>query len=118
MLHHLRLFLFAIAVFGLFGQSTAMAMATAGGVSAPMASMTGMTCADMPAPGSPQKAPCKGMTLQCIAQMGCAAPAVLAPTMFSPREHIRSGHRHHSTQAARLIGRSDEPFPDPPTLLI
>ncbi|TPG12763.1 hypothetical protein EAH84_08335 [Sphingomonas oligophenolica] len=117
MLRRLRLVLFAIAAFGLFGQSTAMAMAPAGGVSAPMAGMAGMTCADMPAPRSP-KAPCKGMTLQCIAQMGCTAPAVLEPTTVSPREPIRSGYLHHSTQAAPLIGRADAPFPDPPTLLI
>lgn len=96
-----------------------MAMAPMSVTSAPLASMaTDMNCSEMSIPGSPKKAPCKGMTLQCIAQMGCTAPAALEPTMFSPREHVQDRLSHQLTQSARLVGRSYGPLPDPPSILI
>ena len=114
-----RLFLFAVAALSMSGQSAAMAMAPMSVTSVPMASMaTDMNCSKMSVPGSPKKVPCKGMTLQCIAQMGCTAPAALEPTAFNAVEHLQDRPSHHVTEAARMLGRSYGPLPDPPSILI
>jgi hypothetical protein len=114
-----RLFLIAFAALSLSGQSTAMAMAPLSTAASPMASMsTDMNCSEMPVAGSREKAPCKGMTLQCIAQMGCTAPAALEPTVFTAYEPRLYRPIHGSTLVSRLLGRSYGPLPDPPSILI
>jgi hypothetical protein len=61
--------------------------------------------------------PCKGLTLDCIAKMGCALPLAQAPI----------GHRIAESPLQRavlfvmdvmpLIGRDSGPEPDPPSIL-
>ena len=73
----LSLLLLLGALLGLFGQGLAYA---AGPALAPMmeashAMPSGMDCPDMkPARTAEPKHPCKGLTLACIAQMGCVVP--------------------------------------------
>ena len=77
----LRLLLVVFALFGLVGQTAAYAMAPLASqavanveVAAPSADCAGMT---MPAGDT---MPCEGITLDCIAEMGCVAPPALAPS--------------------------------------
>jgi hypothetical protein len=114
-----RLCLVAIAALTLSGQSVAMAIAPLSVTSPPMASMTtGKNCSKMPFPGSREKAACKGMTPQCIAQMGCTAPAALEPTVFILTERLQDRPTHEWPQAARILGRFYGPLPDPPRIRI
>ena len=115
----LHIGLLLIALLGLVGQSTAMAM-----VPAPMtigsmqASMAGMDCMDMantPAPGQP---PCKKMTLQCMAAMGCAPATFVGPDAPSISPLFVDRVKSAPSLAARLWGRSYGPEPDPPSFLI
>ena len=77
----LRLLLVMFALFGLVGQTAAYAMA-------PLASQSVSTievaapstdCAGMMMPDG-DTMPCEGITLDCIADMGCIAPPALAPS--------------------------------------
>jgi hypothetical protein len=88
----LRLFILLGALIGLFGQGFAYASVPAA-VSAPMAmsdtAMSGMSedCMKMMAQQQqPEQKPCKGMTLACIAAMGCVVPMAIrndAPALGS-----------------------------------
>ena len=119
MTRSLQIGLLLMALLGLMGQSTAMAavpaLMSSGSIQASMAGMDCMDMANLPAPG---KLPCKKMTLQCMAAMGCA-PATLvepdAPTISSLFvDRVKSA----LPLAARLWGRSYGPEPDPPSFLI
>jgi len=127
----LALLLLAGAMTGLFGAQAALAfgpaLAKPAALEKPMAmadpAMAGMDCAEMMAPAKPQPPekgpqPCKGMTLACIAQMGCTVPVLLgdgpAPAALSPTMPIL----FLPVQAAPLAGRSYGPEPEPPTVLI
>ncbi len=66
---------------------------------------------------APEKKPCKGLTLDCIAAMGCVVPlaaADLAGDIATPRIHGALGF--WPTNAV-LAGKSFGPDPDPPTNL-
>lgn len=80
-----------------------------------MADMDCMDMANAPAPGKP---PCKKVTLQCMAAMGCSPLAFTEPTApaadMLPAVHDKAA----PLLAARLHGRSFGPEPDPPTILI
>ena len=112
------LFLIALAALGLSGQSTAMAMAPLSITAPPMAAVTEMNCSEMPEAGSHEKVPCKGMTPQCIAQMGCMPPAALEPDLITTGKPRLYRPLHAPTSAARLYGRSYGPLPEPPSILI
>ena len=115
----IRICLLLATLGGLIGQSTAMAMAPAptspGSLQTAMAGMDCKTMADVPAP---EKAPCKNMTLQCMAAMGCVSLALVEPD--SPAfDQPSAGHLKATLPvAARLWGRSYGPEPDPPSFLI
>jgi hypothetical protein len=102
---------------GLFGQEAAFAAGAAWHARAEIAAAMPDSCADM-MQKQPAKAPCKGMTLDCIAAMGCVVPllAVEAPRIeaspLAPAPIIASAIFH------RLVGRSPPPEPEPPTPLI
>lgn len=118
MIRLLRLFLLTMAAFGLFGQSTAMAMGTVRAGTSMQSSMAGMNCMDMTKGAMPGGVPCKKMTWQCIAAMGCATPAAIAPvSMVTPVLHP-APVSHRWQIATPLLGRSYGPEPDPPSLLI
>ena len=66
---------------------------------------------------APEKKPCKGLTLDCIATMGCVVPLIaadLADGISKPRIYGAPGF--WPTHAV-LAGKSFAPDPDPPTNL-
>lgn len=113
--------LLLMALIGLIGQSTAMAMAPSAealpGRTA-MASMPGMDCTDMAAPQGPGQPPCKKITLQCIAVMGCSPLTFTGPVtraiviVQADRPTTFVGAMVH------LSGRHFGPEPEPPSSLI
>lgn len=117
MIRFLRLFLLTMAAVGLFGQSTAMAMGTVHADTA-MRSMASMDCMDMTKGASSGDVPCKKMTWQCIAAMGCATAAALEPVAVATPILAAGRVSHRRLVATRLLGRSYGPEPDPPSLLI
>lgn len=113
----LRLLLLTMAAFGLFGQSTAMAMGTVHAGTSVQSPMAGMDCMDMTKDAMPNGVPCKKMTWQCIAAMGCTTTAAIAPVGIKV-PILAAGRVFHRWQiATRLLGRSYGPEPDPPSLL-
>jgi hypothetical protein len=115
----LRLFLLFFAVVGLFGQSTAMAMSPLQSETMSMATMASMDCRDgMTAGQMHGSVPCKKMTLQCIAAMGCTTAAITEPVgaTLTTRQLDRLDPAWPLT--ARLDGRTYGPDPDPPSFLI
>ncbi|MBL8650679.1 MAG: hypothetical protein JNL35_09795 [Sphingopyxis sp.] len=117
----LSLMLLVGAMLGLLAQEAAFASAPA----MPMASETTIAapamsdeCAEMMGiDKSDDSAPCKGLTLDCIAKMGCALPLAIA----TPASMLEAtDHRVAPTDRlpiARLRGRSYGPEPDPPLFL-
>ena len=107
------------ALFGLFGQGVAFAAGPtlAPAMEASHAMTTGMDCPDMASPGKQSpKEPCKGMTLACIAQMGCATPMTfeeprpLADPALAPRLAATW------PTSPMLAGLDLAPEPEPPTV--
>lgn len=114
-----RSFLLMLAVLGLFGQSTAMAMSPVMGDNISMAAMAKMDCGDSMMSGQMHgSAPCKKMTLQCIAAMGCVVAPVLQPVDVTLSARYRHALAPASPLMLRLEGRTYGPDPDPPSLLI
>lgn len=113
-----RLILLTFALLGLAAQSAVMAAAPIG-VAQPMkAAMAGMDCRDMLPVPMPDGSPCKKMTWQCIAAMGCATSAALQPATILTSERLATRGTHSPSIVARLTGRSYGPEPDPPSFLI
>ena len=116
---HLRLLLAIFAMVGLAGQSTAMAMAPVMASPAPMqAAMAGMDCKGMVTTPSSDGSPCKKLTWQCIAAMGCLTASALEPAMLAMDVHPLVRTVPASRDVTRLVGRSYGPEPDPPSFLI
>lgn len=105
------------ALTGLVGQEAAYA---AGPVFAPAAAV-GMSsdCMTMmhKAPGTGQT-PCKGLTLGCIAAMGCVVPLTVAPTPSFVVEMAFEAIQYTPSLSGPLAGRALEPEPHPPSHLI
>lgn len=123
MMRALQIGLLLMALLGVVGQSSAIAMIPASGVAASAHDMlrvstADMDCGDMVSPSGPGNLPCKKGTLQCMAAMGGAPVALVEPVSTSAR--LLTIERVKSTMplAARLCGRSYGPEPDPPTFLI
>ena len=115
----LHIGLILMALLGLLGQSTAMAMEavpqSTGLLQASMADMDCMDMADRPVPG---KSPCKRMTMQCMVAMGCASLALVEPAQLVTLPIAADPVVVALPLAARLWGRSYGPEPDPPNILI
>ncbi|HEX7822103.1 MAG TPA: hypothetical protein VF463_15955 [Sphingobium sp.] len=119
----LRLFLLLGALIGLLGQEAAFA-------SAPPAMPAQMTVAGMADLGmsedcmkmmaqqqQPVQKPCKGMTLACIAAMGCVIPMAVrndAPVLAAREANPTLAFWPTTTV---LRGSDLTPEPEPPTLL-
>jgi hypothetical protein len=113
------------AVVGLLGQADAYARAPvttsteAAGVSmAPKMAMTGdVDCAKMLSMQNSGSEPCKGLTLACIAKMGCTVPFTVA----NGAAGLKSGELRVLPALARaepvLIGLATAPEPFPPSTL-
>lgn len=122
----LALLLLLGAMTGLWGQEAAFA---AGPSFAPvMAMQHSDNQADMPmsadcmammqnAPQPGQK-PCKGMTLDCIAAMGCVIPLGLVADVYVSGGIAPSADMHFALPAVTLTGRTLNPEPEPPATLI
>ena len=114
---HLGLLL--MALLGVIGQSTATAMVPAQIVTGSMhASMADMDCMDMANTSAPGQSPCKKVTLQCMAAMGCAPAALVEPEARSIALLIVDQTKAALPLATRLWGRTYGPEPDPPSFLI
>ena len=118
---HLGLLL--IALLGVIGQSTAMAMMPASltAISADRSiqvSMAGMDCMEMADSSIPGQSPCKKVTLQCMAAMGYAQFALNSPPESPADLPVDDCTASLPSLAARLWGRSYGPEPDPPSFLI
>lgn len=112
----IRMFLVLGAVIGLFGQGLALAYAGSSPAMAKIA-MADDCMSDMKAATAADGSkPCKGMTLACIAAMGCTIPLVV------PADHVfagpvaQSAPIHGRGASTRLTGRELAPEPDPPSL--
>lgn len=115
----LQLLLLMGALFGLFGQQAASA-AGAHVTAAPAAvSQMSADCMEMMEQEQPAPAqkPCKGLTLDCIAAMGCVVPIVLRePAAPVAAPHLVSALAFWPSTAV-LIGNNHPPEQHPPTIL-
>jgi hypothetical protein len=116
----LSLLLLFGAVLGLLGQEAAFASAPA--IPASDTAITAMAMSDecaemMGIAKSGDGAPCKGLTFDCIAKMGCALPPVVVtpPTLIAAATHMPGLLDPLPIQ--RLDGRTFGPEPDPPLIL-
>ena len=112
------------ALIGLMGQEAACAAAAEHGPAAIMKMSEGAApmsadCMEMmqKAPQPTQK-PCKGLTLDCIAAMGCVVPLAVTPETALVEKMIHARMEHFPAPANALAGRALAPEPEPPTLLI
>jgi hypothetical protein len=118
----LHLLLLLGALIGLLGQETAFASGPpAVSATIAMAAMTdsGMSedCMKMMAQQQPAQKPCKGMTLACIAAMGCVIPMAVrndAPVLAAREAGPTLAFW---TTTTVLRGSDLTPEPEPPTLL-
>lgn len=115
------LMLLAAALFGLIGQEAGFArplpvapvtQAIDAAMSAECAEMMGLT-KQKPQPDKP----CEGMTPDCVAQMGCAVPAVLAPPLAVDSFFGIRGAAPRQAPVAPLFGLTTGPEPHPPARL-
>ena len=113
----LHLLLLLGALIGLFGQATAYAAGPRGPI-APMAvSQMDGNCMEMMQKQQPTEKPCKGLTLDCIAAMGCVVPIVLRDAgTFSLTPQIFSLQAFWPATTV-LVGSDLAPEPPPPTIL-
>ncbi len=117
----LHICLLLLALLGLLGQSTAMAMAMEAvpqSTGILQASMADMDCTDMANKPVPGKSPCKTMTMHCIAAMGGASLALVEQPNLVTLPIAADPVIAALPLAARLWGRSYGPEPDPPSFLI
>jgi hypothetical protein len=112
------------ALVGLLGQEAAYAAAPIH-ASAAIAKISGSTASMAPdcmemmqKTPQPAQKPCKGMTLDCIAAMGCVVPLAVTPEAALIEKMFYEGIMHFSAPVSALTGRALTPEPEPPTLLI
>lgn len=119
----LRLFLLLGAMIGLLGQGFAYAsvppaMPTQMAMSGMVDSGMSEDCMKMMAQQQqPAQKPCKGMTLACIAAMGCVVPMAVrndSPSLAVPPANAALAFW---TTTTVLHGSELTPEPEPPTLL-
>jgi len=116
----LSLLLLFGAVLGLLAQEAAFASAPAMPIADTAIAASAMSdeCAEMMGiEKSQNKEPCQGLTLDCIAKMGCALPpAVVSPaTPIEAKAHVPG--LLDPLPVRRLAGRTFGPEPDPPLVL-
>ncbi len=125
----IRLFhivLLIVALTGLIGQSSAMAMAMGMAQAAPASRdadsvnswTAGMDCRHKTRAPSRDEVPCKTISLQCIAAMGCSPLALTLPEVRNAEPQSVEPSETTPRAVARLTGRSYGPEPDPPSFLI
>ncbi|HLZ66547.1 MAG TPA: hypothetical protein VKQ29_09965 [Aliidongia sp.] len=114
LLRHLLLLLVAFAIIG--GTTSELARAAAYG---PVAAMADMPC-DMAMPTSASggdatpMAPCKGMTADCIKQMGCVTVQALPAHFISHETAVQYSTVDYWASFSKLVSLAPEPEPLPP----
>ena len=114
----LSLLLLLGALLGLLGQGMAYAAgpALAPAIEASHAMPSGMDCADMTSDHKAKPAqPCKGLTLACIAQMGCVVPMTFADSARMVERLTPARLNATWPRAPALVGRTVPPEPEPPS---
>jgi hypothetical protein len=114
----LPLLLLLGALFGLLGQQTAAAAASIPVVAAAPAAAMSTDCMEMMGqhPAKPEKKPCTGLTLDCIAAMGCALPLMRDPAQPVGRVPTASTQGFWPISTV-LVGHDLAPEPHPPSIL-
>lgn len=111
----LALFLLIGALTGLLGQEAAFAS----GPREPMIEMAAMSadCMEMMQQDQqePGKRPCEGLTLDCIAAMGCTIPLFAVPEPGRLGASLYARQLHFLPPVRQLVGLSTGPEPPPPT---
>ena len=104
------------AVLGLLAQEAAFASAPAipAAEAATVAAMSDECAEMMGIDKSQDSAPCKGMTLDCIAKMGCALPLAVAAPGASLDAAVHRSASAEARPAVRLTGRTVGTEPEPP----
>ncbi|MCP8891417.1 MULTISPECIES: hypothetical protein [Sphingomonas] len=116
---HLSLLLLLGALVGLFGQQAAYAggPALAPAMEASHAMPTGMDCAGTEGmPEATHEQPCKGLTLACIAQMGCMIPMTIQDRLPLTAPRVPLPPVAYRAVDAPLAGRDLMPELQPPTV--
>lgn len=116
---HLSLLLLLGALLGLFGQQAAYAggPALAPKMEASHAMPSGMDCAGMEGmPKAVHEQPCKGLTLACIAQMGCMIPMTIQDRLPLTAPRVPLPAVAYRVVDAPLAGRDLMPELQPPTV--
>ena len=106
------------ALIGLFGQGIAYAAgpSMAPIVAADHAMPDGTDCAGMDvANHSVPERPCRGLTLACIAQMGCVIPMTFEPEQPSAERVVDRRVAATWPPSPMLAGRETTPEPEPPS---
>ena len=115
----LSLLLLLGALLGLFGQGMAYAAgpALAPAVEASQSMPSGMDCTEMSSVHKGKAAqPCKGLTMACIAQMGCAIPMTFDEPATMTTPVLASRLAATWPRASALAGLDIAPEPEPPTV--
>ncbi len=104
------------AVLGLLAQEAAFASAPAipAAATTTTAAMSDECAEMMGIDKSQDSAPCKGLTLDCIAKMGCALPLAVAAPAASLEAAAYRPAPVDARPAVRLSGRIVGPEPEPP----
>lgn len=106
------------AVLGLLSQEVVLASAPAVRDEAVAASTMSEDCAEMMGfDQSQDKKPCEGLTIDCIAKMGCAIPPVIVSPALPLAMAAQMPGLPDPLPIRRLSGRVIGPEPDPPLLL-
>lgn len=108
------------ALLGLFAQEAAFAAGPLTPVVQTVSINASMDADCMEAMGSsqnPTDEPCKGLTLDCIAKMGCAVPLAPAPSGYATMSPPLAILDLSAAPVKPMIGRSTEPEPHPPSRL-
>ncbi|NJR80796.1 hypothetical protein [Sphingomonas corticis] len=114
----LSFFLLLAALLGFLGQQAAYA----GGpalvplMEASHAMTLGMDCPEMEKPRAMHDAPCKGLTLACIAQMGCVIPVTVQDRLGLAIPRASVPLAAYQAMIRPLAGRDVAPEPEPPTV--
>ncbi|MES2338405.1 MAG: hypothetical protein V4537_09940 [Pseudomonadota bacterium] len=110
------------ALIGLFGVQAAYAVGPAASsmvMAAAGASSSETACADMV--GQQKNSvpmPCKGLTLDCIAQMGCVVPMTIANAALASDHEPLPGEPDFWPAVSILAGGDISPEPHPPSILL
>lgn len=120
MKHWVSMMLLIGALLGLFAQEAAFASVPVVQSVQQASADVAMDAACMEAMGQSDESsddPCKGLTLDCIAKMGCALPLAQAPIGQRIANPFLTNAIVFAVDVKPLTGRDSGPEPDPPSIL-